>query len=163
MLQLKQVKKGTGPETRISTPQAAKDKAQRTYQTEKRRQKDALLRSMRRSVEREQAIDDNQNQLNDLLVGTARQVDCVRVLPERVQVYEALFTLPRSTVREERDRETRAIAALVALYAKKEDRRHFQMSIEKPMSGGDNRKEDRPDSDKHVKAGPHTQSERNLL
>lgn len=148
VLELKQAKKKASTGGRVSALQVARDQAQRAYQKEKRRQKDALLKSTKRRFKREQAIADIQNQLNELPVDVAEQSKRVRILPERARVRESLFTLPKSTLHEERDREVQAITALVALCAKKEDRKRVQICSKRPASDGDELKMgNSPDSD----------------
>ncbi|KAH7021750.1 hypothetical protein B0J12DRAFT_610692 [Macrophomina phaseolina] len=127
-LKVGEVKREDPSNPRLPALQAAKDKAVRAHRNEKRRQKEALLRKAKELFQRDQAVADIQNLLNNLPANAPEPVKHEYALDERSQAVQALFTLPEQTLSEERRRESRAITALVALCQKKEDRRRAQPS-----------------------------------
>ncbi|KAH7025326.1 hypothetical protein B0J12DRAFT_705182 [Macrophomina phaseolina] len=127
-LKVRQVKRKDHSDPRLPALQAAKDKAVRAHRNEKRRQKEALLRKARERFQKDQAVADIENLLNDLPAEAPESVKHEYALDERSRAVQALFTLPEQTLSEERRRESRAITALVALCQKKEDRRRAQYS-----------------------------------
>lgn len=120
---VKQIKRQNPSDSRLSNLRATKDEAVRAYRNEKRRQKDILLQKAKEQFQKDQAVADIQNLLNDLPAAAPAPVQHEYTLKERSMAVQALFTLPEKTLSEERRRESQAIEALVALCRKKEDRR----------------------------------------
>lgn len=100
--------------------QASKREVTLAYRREKQRQKKVLLEKLKDRYNRDQAVADIQNQLNNRPVDTPRQILGDLLLPERARAVQMLLTLPETTSGRERDREIRAIAALCALCKIKE-------------------------------------------
>lgn len=100
--------------------QASKREVTLAHRREKQRQKKVLLEKLKDRYNRDQAVADIQNQLNNRPVDTPRQILGDLLLPERARVVQMLLTLPETTSGRERDREIRAIAALCALCRIKE-------------------------------------------
>lgn len=93
--------------------------ATRAYESEFKFQKKMLLNEIKRKFEKEQPIIDIQNQIHGMTIKEeekdAALVGPEGLIPERVEVVDALFTFATSSPEEERKRRVRAINALVAL------------------------------------------------
>jgi Protein of unknown function (DUF3435) len=92
--------------------------ATQAYENEFKFQKKALLKEIKRKFEKEQPVIDIQNQIHGMTIKEEKDIDLVGsldLIPERLEVIDALLTFVTSLPEEERKRRVRAINALVAL------------------------------------------------